>query len=152
MALGASAQTYETQYRRPISDVMKEVASRFGVKFKYDSNVDTTGVLLSYADFRIRPYSLEQTLDNICKHLEWNWWKQNGNQYRIKRYEYPRRHEDEGRQMLDYLAAKYHNSKEWEKRQAVYDFFADVFALDQSMIDESKITIEPEEIMQTKLP
>ena len=38
------------------------------------------------------------------------------------------------------------------KRQAVYDFFADVFALDRSMIDESKVTIEPEEVMQTKLP
>ena len=37
------------------------------------------------------------------------------------------------------------------KRQAVYDFFADVFALDRTMIDESKVTIEPEEIMQTKL-
>jgi hypothetical protein len=38
------------------------------------------------------------------------------------------------------------------KRQAVYDFFADVFALDSGMIDESKVTIEPEEVMQTKLP
>ena len=38
------------------------------------------------------------------------------------------------------------------KRQAVYDFFADVFALDRSMVDESKVTIEPEEVMQTKLP
>ena len=35
------------------------------------------------------------------------------------------------------------------KRQAVYDFFADIFALDKSMIDESKVTIEPEEIMKT---
>ena len=30
-------------------------------------------------------------------------------------------------------------------------FFADVFALDKCMIDESKVTIESEEIMQTKL-
>ena len=35
------------------------------------------------------------------------------------------------------------------KRQAVYDFFADIFALDRSMIDEGKVTIEPEEIMKT---
>lgn len=119
LTLGVSAQTYETQYRRPVSDVMKEVASRFGVKFRFDSDVDTAGVMLSYADFRIRPYSLEQTLDNICKHLDWNWWKQNGNLYRIKLYEYPRRHEDEGRQMLDYLTAKYHNAQDWEVRRAV---------------------------------
>ena len=113
----ASAQTYETQYRRPVSDVMKTVAQRFGVKFKFDSNVDTAGVMLTYADFRIRPYSLEQTLDNICKHFDWNWWKQSGYSYRIKLYEYPRRHVDEGRQMLEYLSALYNNKVEWEARR-----------------------------------
>ena len=115
----ATAQTYETQYRKPVSEVMNNVAKRFNVKFKFDSNVDTAGVMLSYADFRIRPYSLEQTLDNICKHFDWNWWKQSGNLYKIKLYEYPRRHEDEGKQMLDYLASKYHNAQEWEARRAI---------------------------------
>jgi hypothetical protein len=119
MLLEALAQSYETQYRRPVNDVMQDVAKRFGVKFRFDSDVDTAGVMLTYADFRIRPYSLEQTLDNICKHLGWNWWKQNGNLYRIKLYEYPRRHVDEGRQMLDYLATKYHNAQEWEVRRAI---------------------------------
>ena len=115
--LPLNAQTYETQYRRPVSDVMKDVAKRFNVKFKFDSNVDTAGVTLTYADFRIRPYSLEQTLENICKHFDWNWWKQSGNLYKIKLYEYPRRHEDEGRQMLDYLSSLYHNKLEWESRR-----------------------------------
>ena len=115
--LPLNAQTYETQYRRPVSDVMKDVAKRFNVKFKFDSNVDTAGVTLTYADFRIRSYSLEQTLENICKHFDWNWWKQSGNLYKIKLYEYPRRHEDEGRQMLDYLSSLYHNKLEWESRR-----------------------------------
>ena len=119
MLLEALAQSYETQYRRPVNNVMQDIAKRFDVKFRFDSDVDTAGVMLTYADFRIRPYSLEQTLDNICKHLGWNWWKQNGNLYRIKLYEYPRRHVDEGRQMLDYLAAKYHNVQEWEVRRAI---------------------------------
>ena len=113
------AQTYETHYARPVHDVMQDVAKRFGVKFKFDSNVDTAGVVLPYADFRIRPYSLEQTLDNICKHYDWNWWKQSGNSYKIKLYEYPRRHEDEGRQMLEWLSAKYSNVEEWEQRRAI---------------------------------
>lgn len=119
MLLEALAQSYETQYRRPVNNVMQDIAKRFDVKFRFDSDVDTAGVMLTYADFRIRPYSLEQTLDNICKHLGWNWWKQNGNLYRIKLYEYPRRHVDEGRQMLDYLATKYHNAQEWEVRRAI---------------------------------
>lgn len=116
-SLNASAQIYETQYRRPVSEVMKDVAQRFGVKFKFDKNVDTAGVKLTYADFRIRPYSLEMTLDNICKHFDWNWWKQSGNLYKIKLYEYPRRHEDEGRMMLDYLSSLYNNKVEWELRR-----------------------------------
>ena len=114
-----NAQTYGTQYRRPVNDIMQDVAKRFGVRFKFDGNVDTVGVTLPYADFRIRPYSIEKTLDNICKYFDWNWWKQNDNLYKIKIYEYPRRHNDEGYQMLEYLSAKYHNAQEWEARRAL---------------------------------
>ncbi len=118
-SLNAAAQTYETQYARPVHDVMQQVSQQFGVRMKFDANVDTAGVMLTYADFRIRPYSLELTLDNICKHFDWNWWKQNGNTYKIKRYEYPRRHENEGRQMLQWLSAKYSNRAQWEQRRAI---------------------------------
>ena len=117
LSVGASAQTYETNFARPVNDVMKDVVQRFGVKFKFDKNVDTVGVKLTYADFRVRPYSLEQTLDNICKHFDWNWWKQSDKLYKIKLYEYPRRHEDEGRQMLNYLSSLYNNKVEWEQRR-----------------------------------
>jgi len=84
---------------------------------KFDGNVDTAGLKLPYADFRVRPYSLEQTLDNICKYYDWNWWPQKGNLYRIKLYEYPRRHDDEGRQMLEWLSAKYGSREQWEQRR-----------------------------------
>ena len=111
------AQTFETRFERPVHDLMGDVARRFGVRFKFDSNVDTVGRRLPYADFRVRPYSLETTLDNICKYYDWNWWKQSGNVYKIKRYEYPRRHEQEGKLMLDYLSTLYHNKEEWEARR-----------------------------------
>ena len=116
-AMAATAQSYETRYERPVHDVMNDVARRFGVRFKFDGNVDTVGKRLTYADFRVRPYSLEMTLDNICKHFDWNWWKQSGNLYKIKLYEYPRRHEQEGKMMLDYLSSLYHNKAEWEARR-----------------------------------
>ena len=115
----ALAQTFESRYARPVHDIMQDVSKRFDVKLKFDGNVDTAGVTLPYADFRVRPYSLEQTLDNICKYFDWNWWKQNGNTYKIKLYEYPRRHDDEGRQMLDWLSTKYSNKEQWEQRRAV---------------------------------
>jgi hypothetical protein len=109
------AQTYETQFERPVSDLMQDVQKRFGVKFKY--NVDTIGKRLPYADFRVRPYSIEMTLDNICKYFDWNWWKQSDNLYKIKPYEYPRRHEAEGKMMLDYLSGLYSNKAQWEARR-----------------------------------
>ena len=118
-SVSAQAQTYETHYARPVHDVMQDISKQFGVKLKFDANVDTAAVMLPYADFRVRPYSLEQTLDNICKYFDWNWWKQSGNSYKIKLYEYPRRHEDEGRQMLDYLSTLYNNKEQWETRRAV---------------------------------
>ena len=115
----AMAQTFETRFERPVSDLMADVAKHFGVKFKFDGNVDTVGKRLPYADFRVRPYSLEMTLDNICKYYDWNWWKQSGNLYKIKRYEYPRRHEQEGKMMLDYLSGLYNNKEQWEARREI---------------------------------
>ena len=32
----ASAQTYETRFARPLSDVLNDVATRFQVRLKYD--------------------------------------------------------------------------------------------------------------------
>ena len=96
---------------------MEDVARRFDVRFKFDANVDTVGKQLPYADFRVRSYSLEMTLDNICKYYDWNWWKQSGNLYKIKLYEYPRRHEAEGKMMLDWLSSLYHNKEQWEARR-----------------------------------
>ena len=37
------------------------------------------------------------------------------------------------------------------KRQAVYDFFCNVFSLDKSKLDEEKVTIETEEQMKSPL-
>lgn len=106
---------YAGDFTRPLSDVMKDVEQRFSVRFKY--NVDTAGVKLTFADWRIRPYSLEETLSNICQHYDWNWWKQNDQLYKIKPYEYPRRHTEEGEQMLKYLSSLYQNRQQWESRR-----------------------------------
>lgn len=114
-AVAVHGQTYETQYRRPLSDVMGEVARRFQVKFRFD--MDTTGLTLPYADFRLRPYSLEQTLTNICRYYDWQWWPRSGRLYRISRYEYYRRHTDEGVELLQYLASLCKDRNDWEVRR-----------------------------------
>ena len=82
MSLSASAQnngnqpeavaqnSYQGHFTRSLHDVMQDVSQRWGVRFKY--NVDTIGRQLPYADFRIKPYSLEETLTNICKYFDFN--------------------------------------------------------------------------------
>lgn len=107
--------TYEGRYSRPLADVARDVEQRFGIKLRFD--MDTTGLIITYADFRVRPWSVEQTLTNICAYYDWNWWPRAGRLYRISRYEYYRRHQDEGRQMLEWLSAKYNDRTQWEQRR-----------------------------------
>lgn len=114
--LGTVAQNdYAHHYARPLHDVLEDVARRFGVRFNVQ--VDTVGRVLPYADFRIRLYSVEETLTNICRYFDFNWWPRKGNLYKISPYEYPRRHTDEGARMLAYLSGLYKNKVEFEARR-----------------------------------
>ena len=73
----ATAQTYETKFARPLSDVIKDIEKRFDVRLKC-GDVDTTGLVLDYADFRIRPYSLDETLQNVLMPFDFKVVYQNG--------------------------------------------------------------------------
>lgn len=111
----AGAQTFENKYTRSLSDVLNDVSKRFGVRFKY--NVDTTGLKLTYADFRIRPYSIDETLTNILSPFDFKPNKQNGNLYKIKPYEYPRRVPEDGKKMIAWLSSLYADKTAWEARK-----------------------------------
>lgn len=111
----AGAQTFENKYTRPLSDVLGDVSKRFGVRLKY--NVDTTGLKLAYADFRIRPYSLEETLTNILSPFDFKAVKQNDRLYKIKPYEYPRRQPEDGKKLIAYLSSLYADKAAWEMRK-----------------------------------
>lgn len=117
MAVTGTAQTntYAGNYTRSLSDAARDVERRFGVRLRFD--VDTAGLLLPFADFRVRPYSVEQTLDNICRYFDFNWWPRPGGVYRIKAYEYPRRHTAEGGEMLAYLSSLYADRAQFEARR-----------------------------------
>lgn len=113
--MSAGAQTFENKFTRPLSDVLNDVSARFGVRLKY--NVDTTGLKLAYADFRVRPYSLEETLNNILSPFDFKAVKQNDKLYKIKPYEYPRRQPEDGLKMISWLTSLYSNKTEWEARR-----------------------------------
>lgn len=114
MALQAQSD-YAHQFTKSFHETMDTVASRWKVRFRY--NVDTAGLKLPYADFRLKPYSLEETLDNICKYFDFNWWKQNDGSYKIKPYEYARRHEKDGEKMIAWLNSLYRDKTQFEARK-----------------------------------
>lgn len=113
----ASAQTYETKFARPLHDVLNDISARFGVRLKYD--VDTVGRVLPYADFRIRPYSLEESLTNVLAPFDYKFVKQDEKTYKLKPYEYARRTEADGEKMLSYLSGLYADKEQWEQRRGV---------------------------------
>lgn len=109
------AQSFENHFTRPLGDVLNDISKRFGIKLKY--NVDTTGLKLAYADFRIRPYSVDETLENVLLPFDFKPVKQDGNVYKIKPYEYPRRIPADGKKLIAYLSALYHDKSSWELRR-----------------------------------
>ena len=111
----ASAQSYETQFTRSLSDVFEDVQKQFDIRLKY--NVDTTGLKLPYADFRIRPYSVEETLKNLCAPFDFVPWDQGKGLWKIKPYEYPRRKPEDGKKLIAYLNTLYNNKAQWEARK-----------------------------------
>ena len=91
----SSAQTFENRFTRSLSDVFEDVQKQFGIRLKYD--IDTTGLKLPYADFRIRAYSVEETLKNLCAPFDFVPWDQGKGLWKIKRFEYPRRKPEDGK-------------------------------------------------------
>jgi len=114
-SIAVGAQTYENKYTKPLGQTLNEVAARFKIKLKY--NVDTTGLKLTYADFRIRPYSVEETLSNILSVFDFKAVRQNGSLYKIKPYEYPRRQPEDGIKLMPYLSSLYADRAAWEARR-----------------------------------
>ncbi|MBL7968347.1 MAG: DUF3826 domain-containing protein [Prolixibacteraceae bacterium] len=111
-----AAQSYETQFSKPLHRVLYEIESRFQVKLKCE--VDTVGKVVPFADFRIRPYSVEESLTNALVLFDYKFVKQDDRFYKIRAYEYPRRVPEDGKKMLAYLNALYKDSAEWNARKA----------------------------------
>lgn len=112
---GFAQNTFENQYKRPLGDVLTEIGERFNIKLKYD--VDTTGLILPYADSRIRPYSVEESLTNVLSPFDFKFVKQSGNKYKIKPYEYHRRTEADGKKLTAWLSSLYSDKASWENRR-----------------------------------
>lgn len=110
-----AAQTYgKAPFERPLKEVLDEIATRFEVRINC-KNFSPDTLSLRYADSRIRPYSLDETLDNVLRPLDLKW-EQNKTTIRVQPYEYHRRKPADGEKLLAWLSAKYDNRTEWEQR------------------------------------
>lgn len=100
-------------FTRVLSDVLQDIEHRFEVSIRCKNFVADT-VTLTYADSRMRPYSLQETLDNICRPLDLKW---SGEQkITLQPYEYHRRTPADGVKLLAWLSAQYDNQTAWEQR------------------------------------
>ena len=102
-----------TPFARPLREVIDEVSRHFDVKIEC-RNFSPDTVMLRFADSRIRPYSLHETLDGITRPLDLKW---SGEQkIRIQPYEYHRRTPADGVKLLAWLSSKYDDRASWERR------------------------------------
>lgn len=108
------AQTFENQFSRSLHDLLDDIAERFQVRLKYD--IDTVGKVLPYADFRIRPYSVEESLTGVLAPFDYKFVKQSEKVYKLKKYEYPRRTDADGQKMIEWLNGLYGDRESWEQR------------------------------------
>lgn len=109
-------QTADSAYTRPLFDVLMDIEKQFDIKIKYDKKM-IDGKMLKYADFRIKPWSAEESLNAVLAPFDYKFVMDNG-KYKIKEFEYARGNEAEGKKFLDYLTTLYDDKTSWEKRKA----------------------------------
>lgn len=126
------SQSYETQFSKPLGQVLQEVSQRFDVKLKYD--IDTIGKVVTYADFRISPYSVEESLNNVLSLFDYKFVKQDDRTYKLKPYEYMRRTPEDGAKLLAYLSNMYKDTIEWNARKVcLKKEVRDLLKIDETM-------------------
>ncbi len=110
------SQSYETQFAKPLNKVLDGISELFNVRLKYD--IDTVGKVVTYADFRIRSYSVEESLNNVLSLFDYKFTKQDDKTYKLKPYEYMRRTPEDGTKLLAYLNSMYQDTVSWNARKA----------------------------------
>jgi len=112
----SSFQNSDSAYQRPLNDVLLDIQSQFNVRLKIPADL-VEGKVLKYADWRLRPWSLEQSLNNVLRPFDLIFVKELEGVYKIKPFDYARRTEADGKEYLDYLQTLYNDLPTWEARK-----------------------------------
>lgn len=111
---------YVNDYSRPLKEVLADVSKQFGVEIH--TNIVPDSLMVSFADYRIRPWDLEQTLEALLWPFGYiaQWNSGYGTpSYSVSKFTHARRSPSEGKAILDYLGAKYNDQASWEERKAI---------------------------------
>lgn len=109
------SQCSDHRFCRPLGEVLEGIAKRFRVKLRY--NIDTAGLVLPYADARIRPYSVEESLTNVLSYFDYKWEARGKKTYKLSPYEYYRRKDEDGEKLIAYLSGLYNDSSTFRIRR-----------------------------------
>lgn len=101
---------------RSLAELLAQVETRFGVRIRC-KRFDADTVRLRWADSRLRPYSLSETLDNLLRPLDLVW--SGSDRITVQPYEYYRRTPADGAKLLAWLSAQYADRGAWEQRRDV---------------------------------
>lgn len=104
----------DRRFEQPLGEVLRQVAGQFGVRIVCKRFSPDT-VVLAYADARVRPYSLQETLDNLLRPLDLVW--TGDRRIIVQPYEYYRRTPADGERLLAWLAGQYADREAWERRR-----------------------------------
>ncbi len=101
---------------RSLAEMLERVGKRFGVRVRC-KRFDADTVRVAFAESRLRPYSLVETLDNLLRPLDLVW--SGGKTVTVQPYEYYRRTPADGAKLLAWLSAQYADRDAWEQRRDV---------------------------------
>ena len=107
---------------QPLTLFLRQTEQRFGVRIAC-KGVDPDTVRLRYGAFRIRSYSLTETLDNLLRPADLVWSRRSYPDGRpritVQPYEYYRRTPADGERLLRWLATLAPDSASWERRRTM---------------------------------
>ncbi|WP_206081909.1 sugar phosphate isomerase/epimerase family protein [Maribellus sediminis] len=116
LVLFVLAQTSDTKYARPLTDVLKDIEQSYDVKLRISGD-PIDGLILDYANWRFRP-DVEKTLTNVLTPFDLIFIPDGApNKFKIQGYRYHQRSVEDAGETLNYLASLYSNKSEWEKRR-----------------------------------
>lgn len=115
--VGVSTSAW-SQYQdgTPLKTVLERISNRYAVRLKVPDTL-VAGKVLTYAEWRIVPWSVEESLTQVLAPFDLKWVRESEGVYKIREYEYARRTPAYGKAFLTYLSGFYNDKASWEARK-----------------------------------